>query len=266
MTPIIYILGGLVVLALIIFPEVRQKLKVLCGGFLNIFVEDLAKTPEGAKAVFQQAIEEVQDRYTKASDTLNRFVGEMSSVRNAITNLTNELGSVEKKCEALVKSGDMENARIYSHRREEIMFEIEQKKQHLAQLEPMVSEAKTVCEAYDKKLRDLKRQSKLTVEELKLNSNMKDLIGDLDELRRDSATDKLLGSVKDGAEDLRKEVDGALVVHKSKFSTKLAAAEKSAAEAQGDAYLASLQAKYGSKAALDDLKNNSTYNSKTSQQ
>ena len=40
------------VLALIIFPGVRGKLKVLVGGFLNIFVEDIAKTPEGAKAVF----------------------------------------------------------------------------------------------------------------------------------------------------------------------------------------------------------------------
>ena len=50
------------VLALIVFPGVRGKLKVLVGGFLNIFVEDMAKTPEGAKAVFQQAIEEVQER------------------------------------------------------------------------------------------------------------------------------------------------------------------------------------------------------------
>lgn len=39
------------VLALIIFPGVRGKLKVLVGGFLNIFVEDIAKTPEGAKKV-----------------------------------------------------------------------------------------------------------------------------------------------------------------------------------------------------------------------
>ena len=30
------------VLALIIFPGVRGKLKVLVGGFLNIFVEDIA--------------------------------------------------------------------------------------------------------------------------------------------------------------------------------------------------------------------------------
>lgn len=79
------------VLALIIFPGVRGKLKVLVGGFLNIFVEDIAKTPEGAKAVFQQAIEEVQERYNKAGDTLNRFVGEQSSVQKNLNKLYGEL-------------------------------------------------------------------------------------------------------------------------------------------------------------------------------
>lgn len=78
------------VLALIIFPGVRGKLKVLVGGFLNIFVEDIAKTPEGAKAVFQQAIEEVQERYNKAGDTLNRFVGEQSSVQKNLNKLSAE--------------------------------------------------------------------------------------------------------------------------------------------------------------------------------
>ena len=194
------------VLALIIFPGVRGKLKVLVGGFLNIFVEDIAKTPEGAKAVFQQAIEEVQERYNKAGDTLNRFVGEQSSVQKNLNKLYGELKDVESKCESLVRSGNMADAAIFSTRREEILFEISQKEGYLRELEPMVKEAQTVYEAYDKKLRELKKQSRMTVEEMKLRGNMKDLLGDLDELRRDSATDKLLGSVRDGAEDLRKEV------------------------------------------------------------
>ena len=90
----------------------------------------------------------------------------------------------------------------------------------------------------------------MTVEEMKLRGNMKDLLGDLDELRRDSATDKLLGVVRDGAEDLRKEVDGAILVHASRTSTKMSTAEKHAAQAQSDAYLQSLAAKYGGQPAL----------------
>lgn len=217
------------VLALIVFPGVRQKLKVLVGGFLNIFVEDVAKTPEGAKAVFQQAIEEVQNRYNKAGDTLNRFRGEQASVQRELNKLHSELQDVEKKCESLVKTGNMADAAIYSARREEILFEISQKEGYLRELDPMVREAQTVYEAYDKKLRELKKQSRMTVEEMKLRGNMKDLLGDLDELRRDSATDKLLGVVHDGAEDLRKEVDGAILVHASRTSTKMSTAEKHAA-------------------------------------
>lgn len=172
------------VLALIIFPGVRGKLKVLVGGFLNIFVEDIAKTPEGAKAVFQQAIEEVQERYNKAGDTLNRFVGEQSSVQKNLNKLYGELKDVESKCESLVRSGNMADAAIFSTRREEILFEISQKEGYLREIEPMVKEAQTVYEAYDKKLRELKKQSRMTVEEMKLRGNMKDLLGDLDELRR----------------------------------------------------------------------------------
>lgn len=247
------------VLALIVFPGVRGKLKVLVGGFLNIFVEDMAKTPEGAKAVFQQAIEEVQERYNKAGDTLNRFVGEQSSVQKSLNKLHTELKDVEAKCESLVRSGNMEDASIFSTRREEILFEISQKEGYLQELEPMVREAKTVYEAYDKKLRELKKQSRMTVEEMKLRGNMKNLLGDLDELRRDSATDKLLGSVKDGAEDLRKEVDGAIVVHASRTSTKMSMAEKSAAKAQSDAYLQSLAAKYSGRSSIPSPKSSAAF-------
>lgn len=127
------------VLALIIFPGVRGKLKVLVGGFLNIFVEDIAKTPEGAKAVFQQAIEEVQERYNKAGDTLNRFVGEQSSVQKNLNKLYGELKDVESKCESLVRSGNMADAAIFSTRREEILFEISQKEGYLREIEPTVA-------------------------------------------------------------------------------------------------------------------------------
>lgn len=125
--------------------------------------------------------------------------------------------------------------------------------------ENVVKEAQTVYEAYDKKLRELKKQSRMTVEEMKLRGNMKDLLGDLDELRRDSATDKLLGSVRDGAEDLRKEVDGAIVVHASRTTTKMSMAEKNAAKAQSDAYLQSLATKYNGKPAIQAPRSGVTF-------
>ena len=111
----------------------------------------------------------------------------------------------------------------------------------------MGAEAKHIHEAYEKKLRDLKRAQKETVGKLKMNAQMKDLLGDLDELKRDKTTDKLLGTVRDGASDLQKEVDGARIVHENRVSTKIARAEQRAAQVQNDAYLESLKKKYGGK-------------------
>ena len=36
--------------SLILFPSFRQQLKALAGGFLQVFVQDTAKTPDGARA------------------------------------------------------------------------------------------------------------------------------------------------------------------------------------------------------------------------
>ena len=59
----------LILVALVLFPEVRKKATVLFRGAANLFVEDQAKTPEGAKAIFTQAITEAEEKYQTAKDT-----------------------------------------------------------------------------------------------------------------------------------------------------------------------------------------------------
>lgn len=241
----ITVIGVLILLALIIFPEFRKKLKVLVGGFLNVFVEDAAKTPEGAEAVYTQAIEEVQDKYNKAANTLNKLSGELRHAELAVDKLNKEVREVEATCERLVKANQMEDAEIYASRRAEIITELAQKKECIAKLKPMVEEAKQIYDAYGKKLRELKRQKKETVEKMKMNVQMKDLLGDLDELKKDTATAKMLDVVVGGSDDLQKEVDGARIVHENRASTKIARAEQRAAQLKSDEYLDSLKKKYG---------------------
>ena len=243
----ITVVGILILLALLVFPGFRKKLKVLVGGFLNVFIEDAAKTPEGAAAVFSQAIDEMQTKYNRAADTLNKLSGELKHAETDVTRITKEIRDTESVCERLVQSGKMTDAEIYASKRAELMSELERKKECVARLKPMVAEATHIYEACGKKLRDLKRTSKETVEKLKMNGQLKDLLGDLDELKRDSATDKMLDAVMNGSSDLQKEVDGARVVHENRISTKIARAEHSAAQVQNDAYLEELKKKYGGK-------------------
>ena len=245
-----FVVGAIIVvvlLALIIFPEFRKKLKVLVGGFLNVFVEDAAKTPEGANAVFNQAIEEMQDKYNRAANTLNKLSGELKHAESAVDSITKEIKEVEATCERLVKAGQLNDAEVYASRRAELITELEQKKECIVRLKPMVADATQIYDTLGKKLRELKRNKKETVEKLKMNGQLKDLLGDLDELKKDTATAKMLDAVMDGSKDLQKEVDGARVVHENRASTKIARAEQKAAQLKSDEYLESLKKKYGGK-------------------
>lgn len=238
---------GLVALALVLFPEVRQKLMVLARGGLNLFVEDRAKTPEGAAAVFAEAIREVQEQYDKAATTYNKLHGKHQRLKDDVEKLTAEIAKAEQSCEALAQKGDMESARIYAERRAELLNERKMKTAALEKLTPMVADAKQIHDNYGKKLSELKRRKTETVNQMKMNVQMKDLLGDLDELRKDSAVDKMLDSVMEGSADLADEVTGARAVHDNKAATKIARAEQKASEAQTDAYLQGLMAKYNNK-------------------
>ena len=93
--------GVAALLALIIFPGFRKKLKVLVGGFLNIFVEDMAKTPEGARAVYDQAIEEAQKQYNEAENMYRRQAGELDQLRTRIASLKSSLTATDDKCQGI---------------------------------------------------------------------------------------------------------------------------------------------------------------------
>lgn len=244
METIIWIVLGLLVAALILFPELRKKITVLARGWLNLFVEDRAKTPEGAAAVFTQAINEAEEQYAKASSTYNKLYGRKQRLQEEIAKLDIEIKKSEEACEALAKKGDVNNARIYAEHRAELMSEKKMKVAAIERLTPMVEDAKQIHEEYGKKLRNLKRKKNETVNQMKMNVQMKDLLGDLDELRKDSATDKMLDAVMTGSNDLMEEVNGARAVHENKASTKIARAEQKAAQAQSDEYLDDLLKKY----------------------
>lgn len=244
METIIWILLGLFAVALVLFPEFRNKLVVLIRGGLNLFVEDRAKTPEGAEAVFTQAINEAEEQYAKASTTYNKLYGRKQRLQEDVTKLDAEIKKAEDACDALARKNDVNNARIYSEHRAELLSERKMKQAAIEKLTPMVEDAKQIHDEYGKKLRNLKRKKNETINQMKMNVQMKDLLGDLDELRKDSATDKMLDAVMTGSNDLMEEVSGARAVHENKASTKIARAEQKAAQAQSDEYLESLLKKY----------------------
>lgn len=66
---VVFCVSGAFVISLILFPSWREQIKTLAGGFLQKFVQDTAKTPEGAKAIYAQKIDEATDQYNDACYT-----------------------------------------------------------------------------------------------------------------------------------------------------------------------------------------------------
>lgn len=244
--------GGAIIflLLLIIFPEFRKGLKVLVGGFLGLFVQNAAKTPEGAKAIYQQKISELQDEYNKASDILNKAAGELAEHRRRYEQLDRLIEDCRQKATSCVQRGHEDQARVFTEQWAEYEAEQEALKPIIEKLTAGVRSAKSAHEMYAKRLKEIQAEAKRTVSEMELNKNLSGLLKELDDLRADTATDKLVEAVRESSADLRKEATGGMIVHQNRLSTRVAQAEAVAAGSRSDAHLQELMARYAPKQAL----------------
>lgn len=233
----------LAVVLLILFPELRSIFK----GFTKMFVKDMATTPEGAAAIYQEKIDEAQERYNKADNALRKAAGRLSTEESKLKDLQEKLSKVEKVCENLVSKGDMESASVKADERAEIVSDIERSKKLITAYSAAKSDAMEAHKACEAELRKLRRESKEVVENMKVKEQLNDVYDSMDDLKNTTATDKLLASIKEKNEDLNVSVAGARVVHESKTSTKVQRVNEKAKKIENDEYLESLKKKYNRK-------------------
>ncbi|WP_097006739.1 PspA/IM30 family protein [Lacrimispora amygdalina] len=235
---------GLSTLALIIFPDFRKKLKILSGGFLNVFIEDRAKTPEGANAIFQQAIDVAQDKYNKANTLLRQRSGELEMEKENLITTNKKLADLEKSCERLVQIGKDQDAEILAIQREELLVDIERQKKLVESLGPVVEECKTIAAHQENTLHQLKIKRKQIIADLQMNKQMSEMYDDLDELKKTSTVNKLLESVEEGHLSSKQEAIGAKIVHQNKLETKANNAQLELKNIKNNDYIESLKKKY----------------------
>lgn len=233
---------AVVVIALIfiLFPGARK----LVSGFIRLFVKDMATTPEGAAAIYEEKIHEAEDKYNKADNALRVAAGRLENEQRKLENLNKNLKTVEGQCETLVKAGRMDAAQIKAEEREEIVSDIERCKKLVAAYEVAKKDAEEVHKACSSQLRKLKKESKEIVENMKVKAQLNEVYDSMDELKNVTATDKLLDSIKERNDDLNASVAGARVIHENRTSTKVQRANEQAKQLQSNDYLESLKKKY----------------------
>ena len=240
---LIYIVLGLSGLGLIMFPEARRQLKILTGGFINIFIEDKAKTPEGAKAIFSVKIAEAQEKYNTADNILRRLSGRLKIEQDNLIKVNEEIVNIESKCESLVRNNKFEEAQILSDTRDELLANMKRITKLVSTIEPNVEQAKMLHSETQKRLKDLKLASKQVVEDLKMNKELAEMFDDMDALKNTTPTDRLLAFVNDGLEESNQQAIGAKVVHENKLETKTSKALLEANKINSSDYIAQLKQK-----------------------
>ena len=239
---LLIILGVILAVAIfIIFPKARTLVK----GFINIFIEDKAATPDGLRALFAEKIDEAQDAYNQAAQMLRRVTGEHAACQKRIAELKQEIVNAERSTETAVRANRMEDAQLFAEKREDLLSSLQTETTRMQQLDVAKKKSEELYTARERYLKDLKRKSKEEVDKMRTSLQTKQLFEDLDEMSADTHVDKLLQSALERSADLEKEAIGAAQIHNSKTSVKFENAEVRARKDASSAYLDELKAKYG---------------------
>lgn len=234
--------AAIVIAVIVLF--VSGKLRTLLKAFINLFVEDMAATPEGAEALFRQKEEETLEKFRRADDIFKKVAGQRKRVGDELNALKNKLTQVERQCEKLASQHDEESLDIKIAERADIVEEIELYKETLASLETAyrdASEARTACEeAYN----EIKKKHKQVVSRMKHNRDMKDIYDDLEGIGADNHVSKLLERVMEKDTDMQDLVAGSKESYETKTSTKSRKVNKRLNASANDEYKTSLMSKY----------------------
>lgn len=238
MTASIIILVLVVITAMVIFDT---KPGAFLKGMYGMFFEDMATTPEGAKALYQKAQEEAETRYTKAKGTLELVAGQCQASRRRLAETQAKLTQCEKTCEMFAKQGKDEELRLYAAQRVSFLDTIKFEQETITRLEPTQIQAQKIVDALGDQIRKLEQEKTQRITELQMSRNMQKVYASMDELASDSEIDKLLKATQRGAEEAKQKAEGAKVVHENSLSAKLDNAARSAAQLDAEAYIQSLK-------------------------
>ena len=241
LTKLLIIIAVVVILFALV---VSGKLRALVKAFLNLFVEDLASTPEGAEALFNQKEEEVEEKFRKADTIYKKVAGQRKRCKEELENLEVKLTTIESQCERLAKAHDEEGRDIKIAERADTVEDIDIHKDTLKTLEAALKDASEARSACEENLNQIRKKKKQIVTQMKRNRDMKDIYDDLEGIGAGDHTSKLLDKVIERGDDLADIVAGSKEAYETKTSTKAKKVDQRLKSSANDDYKQQLLNKY----------------------
>lgn len=250
---VVICVGGAFIGSLILFSSWRKQVGSLLSGFLELFMQDVSKTPEGARANYAQSISEEQEKLGKVNDALISLAGQLKTAHDTLNLHAEKAKEYEAKTKAALSKNDMESARTFGQLKLAEDVDVENAQREIKRLTPMVADAQQAVRLQEEALSNLKLESKRVVAELETNQRIADAYTKMSDMKISSGSEKMLNATREGLQDSRERAAGAKLV----YSTTRKGREEKANEATSgyavDSYLDSLR-KGSSKPITYDIK------------
>jgi chromosome segregation ATPase len=233
-----------------------KKGRYLLKGTMNMFFVDVAKTPKGAETIYTQAIEEAQDNYNKASNNFQKITGMLETSKRNYNEANIKMENTKRTMQSLAGKGQLteDKIKVYKIELQSIDDDINTYGQEIQEYTPMFNDAKTLTENYELQLVQLQKDKKNVVRKLEMNQQTKQMYDDLDELKKEKTSSKLVAAVKEGVTESGEMATGARVLHESKHSTQLAALESESKGIKFDDFLSGLKSENQKQLTGSDIK------------
>lgn len=213
----VLIILGILLLVMLIIPKGRVLLK----GFISIFIEDMSKTPEGVRAIYQEKIDQLSKNYNKAHENYKKTIGRKASLEDSIAeDKRNKLKYDEKIC-YFINTGQQDEARLIATKASQLDTTIKNKEKELKELEPIIEDAKFVYNTLATELEKLKLEQEEQVRRFETAKQMEDIYDSMEKVATSSGVDSLLDTAKKVVEDSEAKAQGAKEIHEQNIDTKI---------------------------------------------
>ncbi|MDP4181358.1 MAG: hypothetical protein Q8942_09725 [Bacillota bacterium] len=177
----------------------KPQFKTIFIKLKPLLIKDISKTPQGAGMIYNKAIVEKENEYNRAFAVLQQVNTAISSEKNRATLLESSVKKLEQKCENLVNTGHLEQAKIIAKERLDLSYGLETIRQNIENLERSQAEAKEVSGILYEELQQLKREKERIINDLIVGKQLNDAYNSLSNLRRSDDTMRSLEKVKESA-------------------------------------------------------------------
>lgn len=233
-----------VIFVIVFILIISGKARTLLKAFFNLFIEDLAATPEGADALYREKEADTEEKFRHADEVFKKIAGQRTRCKNELQQLNIKLSTIEKQCETLAAKGDEEGLDIKIEERQETIEDIETHKESLDKLGAAHEAAKEARNACEEVLNNIRRERRKIVSQMKQDRDMKGIYEDLEGIGANTETNRLLNRVREKSNDLSDVANGAKEAYETRTSTKARKVNQRLNSSANDDYKQKLMAKY----------------------